>query len=500
MKKLYIFAVGGTGSRVLKAFTMLIAAGIKAENGQTFQVVPIIIDPHSGNLDFQQTNRLLENYMAIATDIGVDNGFFGTAISTLRDLNPAASRLPSTFTYGLKKVLGAQFKEYIGYRGMNEANQGLAEVLFSGDTVDKRNKPINLLDIEMDIGFIGNPNIGSVVLNQFKDSQEFKEFASSFTDQDRVFVISSIFGGTGAAGFPIIVKNIRNAMMNSDIDGRGYLRRAKIGALTVLPYFNIAPDPKSPIQKSVFIAKTKAALSYYETNMHGSVDIMYYISDELNGKAYKNDPGNGGQKNDAHFVELAAALSIFDYMGIRDDQFSSENGQVLRPVYKEFGVKEKTADMRFVHLEDQTRDKIRTSLAQLVLFNKYLQKELRNTMDKQPFSIDAPKINAALTDQPFYNTHLTEFLEGFMRWLREMSDNKKAFSPFLPEAELNAIIPENPAKTPWYWFSKFKYAHINSLLNAHSKKGNYSSERQKLVHLFYHATKDTLRKFYKINS
>ena len=32
-KKLYIFGIGGTGSRVLKAFTMLVASGVTLKNG-----------------------------------------------------------------------------------------------------------------------------------------------------------------------------------------------------------------------------------------------------------------------------------------------------------------------------------------------------------------------------------------------------------------------------------------------------------------------------------
>ena len=84
--------------------------------------------------------------------------------------------------------------------------------MFSGKSINKRDEEVNLLDVEMDIGFVGNPNIGSVVLNQFKDSEEFKEVASNFNADDRIFIISSIFGGTGAAGFPTILKNIRDAM------------------------------------------------------------------------------------------------------------------------------------------------------------------------------------------------------------------------------------------------------------------------------------------------
>jgi len=99
----------------------------------------------------------------------------------------------------------------------------------------------------MGIGFVGNPNIGSVVLNQFQDSEEFRDFANNFNEQDRIFIISSIFGGTGAAGFPIILKNIRNAPNIQNANARGFLQNAKIGALTVCPYFNIQADEQSPI-------------------------------------------------------------------------------------------------------------------------------------------------------------------------------------------------------------------------------------------------------------
>jgi hypothetical protein len=42
-------------------------------------------------------------------------------------------------------------------------------------------------------------------------------------------------------------------MNNKNIDGKGFLQDAKIGAVTALPYFNIEKDNDSPIQKSDFI-------------------------------------------------------------------------------------------------------------------------------------------------------------------------------------------------------------------------------------------------------
>ena len=47
---------------------------------------------------------------------------------------------------------------------------------------------------DMNVGFKGNTNIGSIVLNQFTDSKDYNTFATNFVNGDKVFIISSIFG------------------------------------------------------------------------------------------------------------------------------------------------------------------------------------------------------------------------------------------------------------------------------------------------------------------
>ncbi len=202
MARLFIFAIGGTGSRVLKSLTMLLAAGVKPNSSTEFEIVPIIIDPHKSNEDLKRTARMLENYQTIADRAGADSGFFSTRITTLDKLVTSQNRLSGSFTFNLQQVSNTQFKDYIDFAQLSDPSRALADILFSGKSINKRDEEVNLLDVEMDIGFVGNPNIGSVVLNQFKDSEEFKEVASNFNADDRIFIISSIFGGTGAAGFP----------------------------------------------------------------------------------------------------------------------------------------------------------------------------------------------------------------------------------------------------------------------------------------------------------
>lgn len=492
MARLFIFAIGGTGSRVLKSLTMLFAAGIKSSSQREFEIVPIIIDPHKSNEDLKRTERLLGNYQSILNEIGLNNGFFNTKITTLDKLVASENRISGSFTFNLQQVANTRFKDYIDFNQLNEPNKALTDILFSGKSINKRGEEVELLDIEMDIGFVGNPNIGSVVLNQFKDSKEFQEVANNFNADDRIFIISSIFGGTGAAGFPTILKNIRDAKNNTNIDGRGFLQDAKIGAVTALPYFNIEKDIDSPIQKSDFIGKTKAALYYYKDNVTGnnSVNSLYYIADDYSGKPYKNDPGDNGQKNDAHFVELASALAIIDFLETPDRDLACDGGKAVNPIYKEFGIRNDSADIKLSDFEDNTERKISLRLSQFTLFRKFLNEHVSSAWEKQPWSMGQPSLNKQFFDDSFYRTNVTEFLSSFGDWLMEMSNNKRGFSPFNLDSNLDSLVKDKTVKQGM--FSSVDYGLYDDRLNKHSKGNTYNSSAQKLINLFFKTTEDIL--------
>ena len=116
------------------------------------------------------------------------------------------------------------------------------------------------LDSQMDVGFKGNPNIGSVVLNQIFDSEEFGAIVNSFSDGDEIFIISSIFGGTGASGFPMLLKSLRTS---DKFTNSALINKAIIGAVTLLPYFKVAGsnDETKEIKSGTFISKAKSSLS-----------------------------------------------------------------------------------------------------------------------------------------------------------------------------------------------------------------------------------------------
>ena len=83
MGKLYIFAIGGTGSRVLKSLTMLLAAGVKINASE---IVPIIIDPDNAAGDLTRTVKYIGDYLAIRNHLKFTsnnkNAFWGLQNNT----------------------------------------------------------------------------------------------------------------------------------------------------------------------------------------------------------------------------------------------------------------------------------------------------------------------------------------------------------------------------------------------------------------------------------
>lgn len=475
--KLYVFGIGGTGSRVLKALTMLMAAGvdIKAD-----KIVPVIIDPDEAAADLTRTVSVIRKYNAIQHELSFTttnkNKFFKTEIS---------ETLPG-FRLNLANTKDVKFKEFMDTSSLSKSNQALVSMLFSQDN----------LDSNMQVGFKGNPNIGSVVLNQFADSAQFKNLASTFQQGDRIFIVSSIFGGTGASGFPLLLKNLRG--IDSSIPSSQLIKDAPIGAITVLPYFAVKPDDDSKIDSSTFISKTKAALSYYERNVSGnnSLNALYYIADTIN-KQYDNHEGGINQKNDAHFIELASALAIINFAEIKSIDLTTTNGIAVNPIYKEFGIEHESNRIIFSDLSLGSRASLQKPLTQFILFCKYLTEQIDNSKS-QPWKIDQ-KFDDQFISSQFYNSNMKDLVSVFIEWLNEMSNNERAFEPFELEEKKNDIFSLVKGQKPARVNSlKSNYALFDDRLNSlQSSLTNDASKEQKFVELFYKATEKLVSEKFK---
>ncbi|MCD8290613.1 MAG: hypothetical protein LUC91_03820, partial [Prevotella sp.] len=282
-----------------------------------YEVYPIIIDYDDKNKDKKRTVDLLKNYAEVhdaafmrhsqtSNLMGQAHQFFA---AKLRDI---VNNYVFPFIQAGENI---KFRNYVGYDSLSGdtlMTKTLLESLY-----DKSNRADTELNLNMDVGFKGNPNIGSVVFHAINITEKFGDFLTLFNPDagDKVVVIGSLFGGTGAAGIPEIVKAIYPKS-----NGRN------TATILVLPYF--APkdnnDPDRAIKAYRFNSKTKAALNFYkDSELMNKIDKIYYVGDPYP-TVVPYSEGGDTQINNANIVELIASMMIEHYVADRD------------PVMKEF--------------------------------------------------------------------------------------------------------------------------------------------------------------------
>jgi len=496
MSKLYVFGIGGTGARVLKSLTMLLASGVECE---VDTIVPIIIDRDKGNGDYSRTDGLIKSYISVNSiapknnpEQKIKNRFFNTDIKLL------GNELLLKLDDETKK-----FEDFIGISTQTVENKALSQMLFSKNT----------LSMDTEYGFKGNPNIGSVVLNQFDDKNIFKAFASDFQNGDKIFIISSIFGGTGASGFPLLRKmlqtpNLKDAT-GTELPNWGLINTAPIGAISVLPYFNV--DKKDNVDSDTFNDKTRAALSYYETE-NGELDTLYYIAG-TNRKAYKYAEGGKEQENDAHFIELSAAMSVLDFVNSdkRIVNFQKDGEGNRKTIYKEFGINSNVEEICFDNLASETQKLIVNPLSRFMLFSKYMGYTIVKRSEDGKDRFIAEKVSQYdIFDkqnkyQPYAHgrfvgdfrnniANIESIQKQFIEWLQEMTQQSRKFAPFNLTTDdafnfVNGNVSLFTKKDSIYK----NWAKVDNELNKQIARINKSlNKEKKFIELFYRVTEELI--------
>lgn len=443
------------------------------------EIVPVIIDPDISAGNLTETIDLIRSYNNIRKKLifnGVNKNKFFSGDFNLQILPSVSIKLCD--------VENKKFGEYIGYNALNQSNKAMVSMLFSESN----------LSASMQVGFKGNPNIGSVVLNQFDGAlkSEFKNLFNKFESGDRIFVISSIFGGTGASGFPLLVKNLRQY----DGDNHELVNNAPIGAISVMPYFSVKPNEDSEINSSSFSMKTKAALEYYKENLK-ETNVLYYIGDKKTSDPYDNIEGGSSQKNDAHFIEMISALSIIDFMSIpiESDTMQVSSGIVQSAEFKEFGLKNDVDDNKSVIFSDfypTTLDQIQKPLSQFTLFSKFLLEKYRKDIGNQPYTTFFDDNFA----KSYFYRELDSFVSAYKSWCNEMGNNKRSFKPFkwdVNDDNLFSFVSGIEPKKKLLGIGKKNYDLYVSELNENVKKQNIEAQKEHcFIEMFYNTTNELL--------
>lgn len=436
MARLFIFGIGGTGARVLRSLTMLMASGVKLG---VDEVMPILIDPDAGNADLTRATSLLNDYANIKRCLTQpnENKFFSTGITNVT----------TNYYMELKDTSSMKFADYIGLKTMDEASRSMTEMLFSGEN----------LDSDMKVGFKGNPNVGSVVLNQLVGSDAFQGFASLFSAGDKIFIINSIFGGTGASGFPLLLKILRESTPN-DYAKASVIASSVIGAVTVLPYFTIkaADESKSKINSSTFLSKAKSALAYYEENIYDNnqIDQLYFIGDDMMSEPYENNEGGPDQKNNAHLVEMMAATAIVDFSHM------DGNARPAKPCSKELGLKVNDgvdpAVVTFNNFHEGLRDMLFAPMVEFALMANVFHYRFDDVKSDSQDANQRGKFKDIFSSA--FMKNLKGFLENYRDWLAEMEGNKRSLKLFnLDSAADPFMLVTGVAPKKSSWFSRKSY-------------------------------------------
>ena len=462
MAKLYLFAIGGTGSRVLRSLTMMMAAGVKMD---VDEVVPIIIDPDASNQNLTDTVQLMNEYRETRKGLsfpqGVETQFFRTELSQI---------LPN-YTLRIQNTNNKKFKQFIDYSSVQSTStKAMLKMLFS-----EKN-----LDSSMDVGFKGNPNIGSVVLNQIVASGDFTEFANNFSAGDKIFIISSIFGGTGASGFPLLLKTLRT---NTVMPNNELINNAEIGAITMLPYFKLAQSTESEIDSSTFISKTKSALAYYENNIidNNSINALYYLADDVT-NTYDNNEGGSKQRNDAHLIEFLAATAVAD--------FCNNSYQSGATVNKELGIKDIKGGVTFSSFDDSLQKLLFAPLTEYILMTNCLTRKESYYSSK---SFNANNDNFKDLYNSSFFTVLKSMCFSYLKWLEEMKNNKRSLDLFdLSSADkpFDVVTGRKPKKI---FSTKSDYDLVTDRLNSAAKHCNSKSDNDKFLEMFFLGTQKLLK-------
>ena len=316
-----IILLGGTGAKCGEILLHMCANGYFKY--RSLNILYIDSDLQNGNAEkfrnlYKTYEECRKRYLITSSPVSC---FFCTKI-TLMEANPVGNF--------------RQFSDMIntseGNYESTESARALMECLYSKEEIE----------LEISNGFFAHPNVGAAVFaaNMDKIMSQFSALISTAMHEAKkvkIFLLGSIFGGTGAASLPTIVRYIKENMFAAS-NNKNIQKQMKIGGCMVLPYFMFSNEDKASqninqepsIEANKFAMKTKAALEYYkyvdEEENRKTFDELFILGHDMADiRGYYAAAGEK-QRNLPHIVEFYAAMSAItffeDEMGKRGHYFA----------------------------------------------------------------------------------------------------------------------------------------------------------------------------------
>lgn len=212
-----------------------------------------------------------------------------------------------------------------------------------------------------DKGFYGHPSIGALIFKFMTQAEKFAQTQGSLNDINiatpvirelrkggsekvKVFIVGSVFGGTGASVFSNLARYIRREV--TAIPGTAS-DRVLISGCLLLPYFAL-PDKKDQsdhiqLFTEEFMPKSMVALNFYGDTDRGAdakqtlrqfdskahvFDSLYVVGNQAEhhtSEAFAT--GGSGQKSHFDIVDLFAAQAATDFFNALDASFAVQQNE-----------------------------------------------------------------------------------------------------------------------------------------------------------------------------
>lgn len=327
MERYFLIGIGGTGMRCLESFVHLCAMGMFDD----CEINILALDTDRDNGNFRRLKTLVNAYLDTkgvekGAPKALSNTFFSAKINYF-EFSPNYSK-PSTGKF-------SRLTKYGDLRDRNPKAADLADLLLTENT----------REFDLKHGYRAQTHLGSYlmyhsILQEYKENHKGKlaEFIDSIIlasqdDTTKVFVMGSVFGGTGASSIPIIPKVFNKA---AEIKGGYSLDHVFFGSTLLNTYFTFKAPGKDyeAKQKVVAIAEkfamnSQAAMMFYNDDktvkhtyqkfyMLGTPKIQYAT------ETVENETVTGGarQENNSHYIELFAAFAAYDFFNSQDNELS----------------------------------------------------------------------------------------------------------------------------------------------------------------------------------
>jgi len=379
-QQVFIIGIGGTGMRCIESFIHLCAMGMCDDTN----VHMLALDTDKENGNFTRLKDLKEAYLKTK---GVNKNH-----SALKETFFSANLLYYQFSpdYSNISTFDAIF-DYESTKYRNPDETAIADLLLT--------KAAKKFDLKH--GYRAQTHLGSmlmyhsiindVLINERGDLKRFVQelITASTAGRPRIFILGSVFGGTGASSIPIIPKAIRKAASlisnATDIE-----QNAFFGSTILTSYFSfvLPSDDEKAKQKLIatsdkFSLNSQAAMMFYEADdtVKQTYQKFYMMGTETlewQPSKFKDKTITGGedQENDSHYIELLAAFAAYDFFNVNELELKRlKDEKKLEYLYRTF---DDNGKINFIDLVGSEKKEelakkfgLFTAMSYLTLLDKY---------------------------------------------------------------------------------------------------------------------------------